>query len=409
MNSHLHVAFAGKESTVRKVFYVRSTDRGDTWLPAVAVEERPAENRFFLVADSAGNVHLVNRRYSDNGLYYRRSTDGGDSWQPAVLIAPACENALLLTRGQQTVYIINDVPGSPPMLELYKSSDGGATWLPARLITTRPLFYSLCGCADAQGRIGLFYSIGDSAGQLCLTRSLDDGASWTDTVVPTPGPAMPTGAWSHDDYVFVASLTFGDSVNFRRSIDAGTNWLPGQSLSALMDAVAWTSNGEAHALGVMGDTEVVWLMTTDGGAAWSVPVAISGESPGTRATPLICAGDVCRLHAVWSEVAGLYYAFADTMSGIGEYSTPGSLGPVSRSTIVCGVLYLRLPPLPLPLGEGEVGREQSVLLDATGRKAAELHPGPNDVRRLVPGIYFMRLASSIVRSASRVTKVVVQR
>ena len=53
------------------------------------------------------------------------------------------------------------------------------------------------------------------------------------------------------------------------------------------------------------------------------------------------------------------------------------------------------------------------LLDATGRRVARLHPGPNDVSRLAPGVYFVRSAVSGERSGVRgrgeVRKVVVTR
>jgi len=38
-----------------------------------------------------------------------------------------------------------------------------------------------------------------------------------------------------------------------------------------------------------------------------------------------------------------------------------------------------------------------------------LHAGANDVRSLAPGVYFVRLASDVMREASSVYKVVVQR
>jgi phosphoribosylformylglycinamidine (FGAM) synthase PurS component len=49
------------------------------------------------------------------------------------------------------------------------------------------------------------------------------------------------------------------------------------------------------------------------------------------------------------------------------------------------------------------------LLDISGRKVAELHPGPNDVRALAPGVYFARQVSDVELGASNVTKVVVAR
>lgn len=36
----------------------------------------------------------------------------------------------------------------------------------------------------------------------------------------------------------------------------------------------------------------------------------------------------------------------------------------------------------------------TALLDISGRKVMELHPGPNDVRHLSPGVYFAARAAS---------------
>jgi hypothetical protein len=79
-------------------------------------------------------------------------------------------------------------------------------------------------------------------------------------------------------------------------------------------------------------------------------------------------------------------------------------------TIVRGVLHLPA---------SSVGRAaSSVLLDAAGRKVMELRVGANDVSRLVPGVYFCRQtagfascapASSVMRQASSVTKVMIVR
>jgi len=57
---------------------------------------------------------------------------------------------------------------------------------------------------------------------------------------------------------------------------------------------------------------------------------------------------------------------------------------------------------------------RAVLLDAAGRQATELRPGPNDVRHLAPGVYFVIEQSALSRQhsgldASRVTKVIFAR
>jgi hypothetical protein len=62
--------------------------------------------------------------------------------------------------------------------------------------------------------------------------------------------------------------------------------------------------------------------------------------------------------------------------------------------------------LELPEQAGVPSCTPFALLDITGRKAADLRPGPNDVRALAPGVYFVREESGVKREASSVRKVV---
>jgi hypothetical protein len=72
------------------------------------------------------------------------------------------------------------------------------------------------------------------------------------------------------------------------------------------------------------------------------------------------------------------------------------------ATIVRGVLHL--PRDMTEFGSANSGRVPR-LMDVTGRKVADLRPGPNDVRHLPPGLYFLRMASSEGRTAN--TKVLI--
>jgi len=74
-----------------------------------------------------------------------------------------------------------------------------------------------------------------------------------------------------------------------------------------------------------------------------------------------------------------------------------------QPTIVRGMLFL-------PASGVERGAS-SVLGDVSGRKVLDLQPGPNDVSRLAPGVYFVRERSAAGgrRSAVSVRKVVVTR
>jgi DNA-binding beta-propeller fold protein YncE len=72
----------------------------------------------------------------------------------------------------------------------------------------------------------------------------------------------------------------------------------------------------------------------------------------------------------------------------------------SRPTVVRGVLCL-------PQAAG-LKPQASSLMDAAGRKAMELRPGPNDIRALAPGVYFVRAVSGKL-SAAGCHKVVITR
>jgi YVTN family beta-propeller protein len=78
-----------------------------------------------------------------------------------------------------------------------------------------------------------------------------------------------------------------------------------------------------------------------------------------------------------------------------------SLGDVA--TVLTGATVIRYS---LDVGRESCGTE---LCNVCGRLVCGLRPGPNDVSRLAPGVYFIRQASGVERQASSVTKVVIAR
>ncbi|UCG42236.1 MAG: hypothetical protein JSU73_10195, partial [candidate division WOR-3 bacterium] len=102
----------------------------------------------------------------------------------------------------------------------------------------------------------------------------------------------------------------------------------------------------------------------------------------------------------------LIRVFHDAQPGVFELpgeAQPGRFG----ASVVRGML-------PLP------GKQGAALIDIAGRRVMELRPGANDIRHVVPGVYFVREVGPMVqgsegsakepaRSASSVRKVVIQR
>ena len=75
--------------------------------------------------------------------------------------------------------------------------------------------------------------------------------------------------------------------------------------------------------------------------------------------------------------------------GVEETTNDGRGTRTIGPTIIRGVLRIG--------DRGQKTGDRAELLDATGHRVLELHPGENDVRRLAPGVYFARDASSVRR------------
>ncbi|MEO0081996.1 MAG: VCBS repeat-containing protein [candidate division WOR-3 bacterium] len=100
--------------------------------------------------------------------------------------------------------------------------------------------------------------------------------------------------------------------------------------------------------------------------------------------------DMCR--------TGLYRPYR---TGIAQPRTQASVRQVAAS-MVRGVLLL-------PEGYSDERGASTVLLDISGRKMMELAPGPNDIRHLAPGVYFLQQANQSKTRGQGVCKIIVAR
>jgi len=93
-------------------------------------------------------------------------------------------------------------------------------------------------------------------------------------------------------------------------------------------------------------------------------------------------------------------------AGIAERTTDDGRRHEGGATVVRGVLYVG------PATRSELPGRNSVmsraeLLNATGRKVMELQAGPNDVRQLAPGVYFVRDARAPAQAQAQAVKKVI--
>ncbi|MBM3332323.1 T9SS type A sorting domain-containing protein [candidate division WOR-3 bacterium] len=158
----------------------------------------------------------------------------------------------------------------------------------------------------------------------------------------------------------------------------------------------------------------VWVANSwNNGASWWPGRMVTERSTSSHRFPCIIdralpgepsADTVCVLYLM-DQVAGFFVQgegpatpnpvvcqFIYPPSGAEERPASHVSGHRPAITIVRGVLFL-----PRDMTEKFAGSDRvpgPVLLDASGRKVLDLHLGANDVSRLAPGVYFVRVESS---------------
>ncbi|HTW91325.1 MAG TPA: hypothetical protein VMH22_06405 [bacterium] len=215
-----------------------------------------------------------------------------------------------------------------------------------------------------------------------------------DVVVGTDGNIYAVGEASDSSgfsSLVVVSLTPGGTERWRY------RYAPRPMVTAMASAIAWGGDGNIYAFGSAKNTSYNWDMlvtslTPDGSQRWAYTEDGGYDDYVFRGLygadgNIYAAGRVDTA----SQTARMAVLSLNPVSGIEEGGRPTVSGSRPAATVARGVLML-----------GAVDSRQNTgcraeLLDAAGRKVAELHPGANDVSRLAPGAYILRTGTSTTR------------
>ena len=430
------------------IAFQRSTDGGQTWLENDVVVKRG--NRFACYPDLAvgrdGTIYMV---YTDryNGsighIHSTRSTDGGMTWSEPVQVDdnpaqyPIGWAKLALDTAGNLFTSWTDKRGD--YLRVYSdvSTDRGATWgTDVRVdddtvsfncyppdVFVQPGSNDYLVVADApvrqeEDRIVLhshFY------------RSTDMGATFSpgfqlDTF---PDVSRQPHVVADEDHV-ITDYTGDGWVNqcvtmARTFFEQGDSWGP-QCMVAELDTIYSTfTNGSKLAIDPSGDVHIglmfdsrevqiwgIWYAySTDHGITWSEREEVSNLPTVAQWDPNIAVDDNGFAYLVWQDMrnpkAQIWFSTNSPTGIVTEHTSRHATVLLPVPTIVRGVLVWNGQNGDCPSEGGPV----PALLDVSGRKVADLHPGENDLRDLAPGAYFIRSAVDGQRNA--VTKVVIAR
>jgi Neuraminidase (sialidase) len=132
---NIHITYFDSYNDDDNIHYMRSTDGGDTWSPNTQLTTNILMQDFPSIAVQDSMVHIVFHDEKDGNweVYYLRSTDNGNTWDPEVRLTidpDWSNNANVLARNQLVHVVWSDDRASTTHFDIYykRSTDYGSTW-----------------------------------------------------------------------------------------------------------------------------------------------------------------------------------------------------------------------------------------------------------------------------------------
>jgi hypothetical protein len=431
------------------IMFQKSTDAGRTWLPADMLIRRGSSFAMDpdVATDPEGSIYIVYRNKDSTGAYSIhcvRSDDGGSTWTTPASIDSVNRSARIAADSAGNLFCAW-IRGGLDNMHVFSSvsTDKGATWSARVRVCRDSLYPADCSHPD------VFVQPGTNHYFVAAGAMFDNGSYWTSRTYLyrstdmgrtfEPGVLVDTCEQSGhsttphvvaDAQHVICDYTTHLSAEARTLYTQPDTW-GSPSLVGRLDSsqyrvfaqggkLAISADGRVHtALMVLCDTvDVIYLpfyvSSSDHGATWS-DLELANDDPTANSwNPDIAADSAGHAYVVWQVGSGeVWFSTNNPAAAMAEQPQRQPIGMQPLVTIIHNVLVL-----------GAVGGRQNTayraapsdggrcgqLLDAAGRKVADLQPGANDVRALAPGIYFVRSEPSAVsRQPSAVTKVVVTR
>lgn len=413
------------------MYYSRSIDTGKSWsvpIEIISDDSMPGQIWSRPISANGSNVYVTweNRTASGSirAIKIRRSVDGGTTWQdPQELVVndtqPGFQKPVVASHGTN-VFVVISKPISGLFQEfLLYSSDRGATWSnPDQIATNTATHHSYDICATNSS----LHWVSISRGDVVHTRSTDLGGTWTNEVVISDVDVF--RAWdphieADDNNVYVcwqdakygSSSGFSGTVLFRKSVDAGSSWLPNIPISALPSATFSSLSVSGRRIVVAWDDErfgslqgfIQARTSSDVGMTWCDEFTVGDTlDVNTSVSVIATTKSIC---AVWSAYAWSGGGEANIYSRYGRFAGPNSAEWVS-DIVANPNISLNVYPIPLN-AHGVIvyrlARQQRVelsLFDIIGRRLLTIYNGmqaggdhslPISLDQFTSGCYFVSL------------------
>ena len=197
-HGNIYVTWQIGEDTQADVYFVKSTDGGNTWVDRRRVDTAPTSMGSMypqVAVDVDGSVCIAfqDRRRGNDDIYFTRSDDGGVSWIPNIPVSPGegtnfIRYPSIATAGKQVHIVWQERDALASTLWLATSTDKGSSWQRKMIANRAGEMLSVFVMADEFGTVHVAWvvrwSVYDNVGLLPYpmveySQSNDNGVSWS--------------------------------------------------------------------------------------------------------------------------------------------------------------------------------------------------------------------------------------
>ena len=308
--------------TYSAIYYKRSTDGGISWGSNMLLAGGTHTPYNPSVAVSGSVVHVVwteDPAYPVEEIHYRRSTDGGNSWELAVAINAngVSTNPSVTASGSNVVVVWQeDIPDNNYEIFSRCSTTGGASWGSVTRLTDAPYGSSSPVAAVSGLIVNVVWSderdaVG-SESEIYLKRSTNGGASWgADTRLTNA-----TGLSWYPSITAVGSIVHllwedrrngnnSPDIYYKRSLDGGVNWGTDIRINNTGNAGKPSVSGYGQSVHVVWEdspdfnVDVYHRFSTNSGVNWQPATRLTFDTTYQRNASVSISGSV--VHTVWED------------------------------------------------------------------------------------------------------------
>jgi hypothetical protein len=284
------------------IFYMRSTDRGGVFAPAINISNDPAAvSELPVIAVSGNNVHVV--WVSNNDILYRRSIDGGVSFvEPIKNLSnnPNLSRNPAIAASGNTVHVVwHDI--TPGNLDIFytRSVNGGSSFPDLKNLSDNGGESGLPAIASSGSSVHIVWQDSTSGDRdIFYRRSLDGGSTFpnviknlSDNVGFSGAPAIAVSVnnihvvWTDDTFesfeiLHRRSINGGNTfpnIILNLSNNIGTSFVPAVAVAGTNVYVAWQDDTKIN-------IDILYRPSADGGVAFDPAVTNLSASAGDSTT-----------------------------------------------------------------------------------------------------------------------------